>query len=97
MTRQTMVQLTDDLVARLDEVAAQQHLSRSAVVRSAVEAHLQRVEQDTVGRRIVEGYTRIPPASPDEWGGVAEAADAAVREVMQRLATEERSAGLDPW
>jgi metal-responsive CopG/Arc/MetJ family transcriptional regulator len=74
---QTLVQLSDDLLARLDERAAREGRSRSALVRDALHVYL----ADDVGARtdraIVEGYTRVPQRDEE----VAWAADAARRAV----------------
>jgi len=91
-----MVQLSDDLVAELDEVAANQGVSRSALIRRALADYLTEVRASDVGRRIVEGYRAIPPETPDAWGDVA-AADTGTRELLQRLDAEERAAGHAPW
>jgi len=64
---QTMVQLSDDLVRMLDGEAARRGLSRSAVIREVLEESLADERAAEIGRRIAEGYRRIPPATPDEW------------------------------
>lgn len=92
-----MVQLTDELVERLDGEAARRRLSRSAVIREALHEHLARSGDDVVGSRIVEGYRRLPQATPDEWGSVEQAGEVSVRELAQRLDAEERGGGLGPW
>lgn len=92
-----MVQLSDDLVRLLDDEAARRGLSRSAIIREAVEAHIAEQARDSIGRRIADGYRRIPPATPDEWGLPEGFADASARELLERLDAEERAAGLDPW
>ena len=88
-----MVQLTQDLIAKLDEEAAERGMSRSAVIREAIESHIADREHDA----IAEGYRRIPPGIPDEWGDLELMADIAGREAAQRLDQEEREAGFDPW
>ena len=57
--RQTLVQLSDELIAALDERAARRHVSRSQLIRAAID------------RAIVEGYTRIPPGELDAWAEAA--------------------------
>ncbi len=94
---QTIVQLSDELVAALDAEAAREGVSRSAVIREAVTAYLAERSEAEAARQIVAGYRRIPPATPDEWGEPAQHADAATVETMQRLDAEERAAGLEPW
>ncbi len=92
-----MVQLTDDLLRDLDVEAAERGISRSAVIREALESHLTARRADLVGEAIADGYRLIPPATPDGWGSLEEFADLAALEVMQRLAAEEREVGFEPW
>ncbi len=94
---QTMVQLTDELLNELDAEATERGVSRSALIREAVETHLTERREDAIGRAIVEGYRRIPPGTPDEWGDLEHMADVAGRETAQRLDEEERAAGFEPW
>lgn len=95
MTRtQTMVQLTEELVAQLDAEARRTGVSRSALIREAIIAYLAgRSEQDRIAR-YVEGYRRMPPSTPDEWGDLEGANDTAGRELALRLDAEEREQGL---
>lgn len=57
---QTLVQLTSDLLRRLDERAAREGRSRSALIRDAIEAYLHDDEKARIDREIIEGYERIP-------------------------------------
>lgn len=57
---QTIVQLNDELLRRLDERAAREGRSRSALIREAVEAYLHDEESARIDREIIEGYERIP-------------------------------------
>lgn len=76
------MQLSDDLIEILDERAASEGKSRSAVIREAIEKH---VEADRV-RQYVEAYRRMPQTEEEmEW------ADAASEQAF-RLLDEE-----DPW
>jgi hypothetical protein len=75
--QQTLVQLTDRLLAALDERAARDGVSRSRLIREAVEAYLAAGRSAAVDRAIVDGYTRIPPED-DPW------AEAAARESIRR-------------
>lgn len=68
MARQTLVQLTDPLVERLDRRAAREGVSRSRVIRDAVEAYLHDDQEAEIARRYREGYQRIPAGTEDEWG-----------------------------
>jgi metal-responsive CopG/Arc/MetJ family transcriptional regulator len=64
--QQTLVQLTDELVARLDERAEREGRSRSALVRDAIETYLSDDIEAAIDAAIVDGYTRIPD-EPDPW------------------------------
>ncbi|MGH9306217.1 MAG: CopG family transcriptional regulator [Acidimicrobiales bacterium] len=97
MPRQTLVQLTSELVERLDDEAARRRVSRSAIIREAVSEHLAHSPYDVISRRIVAGYRAIPAATPDEWSSLEQSGDVSTREILQRLDAEERAAGLDPW
>ena len=68
---QTLVQLTEDLLRRLDERAAREGRSRSALIRDAFEAYLYDEEKARIDREIVEGYERMPVT--DEEMAIAEA------------------------
>lgn len=92
-----MVQLTDDLVASLDRAAQRRGVSRSALIRAAIEAFLAEDVEAEVTRQIVEGYLRIPPGTPDEWGDLDAMTDHAHRDVLRSIADEERQAGIPPW
>lgn len=58
--KQVLVQLNDLLLTVLDQRAAREGKSRSAVIREAVEAYLRAEFDDEVGRAIAEGYRRVP-------------------------------------
>lgn len=79
---QTLVQLTSDLLRRLDERAAREGRSRSALIRDAIEAYLYDEEKARIDREIVEGYERIPTTDEE-----MEIAEAGVREDIEE----------DPW
>ncbi|MFN2470195.1 MAG: ribbon-helix-helix domain-containing protein [Gaiellaceae bacterium] len=64
--QQTLVQLTDGLLAALDERAARTGRSRSALIRDAIDQYLAAGDAAAVDRAIVEGYRRMPPAD-DGW------------------------------
>ncbi len=66
--RQTLVQLSDELLAVLDQRAAKRGVSRSAIVREAVERYLTEDHEAEISRRIVEGYQRVPDTGDlDGW------------------------------
>lgn len=92
---QTMVQLSQELVELLDREAARQGLSRSALIRGVLEDSLMDEREAEIGRRIVAGYQRIPPGTPDEWGDLAAMSDAAAGDLLERLDAEQRAAGKD--
>jgi metal-responsive CopG/Arc/MetJ family transcriptional regulator len=69
--RQTLVQLTDDLLALLDERAARSGRSRSEIIRSAIERELATEREAAIDEAIVEGYMRIPPSEDDRWANAA--------------------------
>ncbi len=94
---QTMVQLSDELLADLDQVAVKRGISRSALIRELLEGSLAPGRLDAIGDAIVAGYQRVPAGEPDDWGALDHQADAAATELMQRLAAEEEAAGFGPW
>jgi metal-responsive CopG/Arc/MetJ family transcriptional regulator len=64
-TGQALVQLPDEMIARLDTRAGQERRSRSELIREAVELYLHNDAEAEIDRAIVEGYTRHPPESLD--------------------------------
>ena len=92
---QTMVQLSDELVTLLDEEAEQKGVSRSALIRAVLTDYLRTAAEVSVGRRIAEGYERIPPATPDAWGELDALVDHGTRDLLARLDAEERDKA--PW
>ena len=87
--RQALVQLSDELIAALDAVASRSGVSRSEVVRRALERTYRAELEAEVDRTIIEGYTRIPPGTIDEWGDLSSSADASHAETMRRLDAED--------
>lgn len=67
---QTLVQLTDELLAALDQHAVSMGRSRSEVIRTAIQRYLEEALMTDVDRQIVEGYRRIPQ-EPDPWAEAA--------------------------
>lgn len=97
---QTMVQLTDDLVTLLDRRASAAGVSRSQVIRDAVEAYLAADKEAEIDRQIVEAYTRMPQGGEydvDEWGDLGQMVTALTVESLRQMQEEERSDGLEPW
>lgn len=66
MRRETLVQLSDELVDLLDRRAGELGTSRSALIREAVERFLADAIEEDIDRQIIEGYTRRP--QEDIWG-----------------------------
>ena len=60
---QTLVQLSDDLLTRLDARRGREGRSRSELVRDAIERYLAEDREAEIDRLIVEAYTRLPPES----------------------------------
>jgi predicted transcriptional regulator len=94
---QTMVQLSEDLLQSLDELAGARGVSRSKLIRDLVADGLRRASVDAVGERIAEGYRRLPQAQPDEWGSLELGSDAATEDLLHRLDAEERATAQRPW
>jgi metal-responsive CopG/Arc/MetJ family transcriptional regulator len=70
--KQVLVQLSDELVERLDKVAAGEETSRSAVVREAVTRYVIDKENEEKERRWIEGYERYPVTDEERaWGEFA--------------------------
>lgn len=93
---QTLVQLSDVLLAALDQRAAQRGVSRSQIVREAVEAYVSSDLDAELSRSIIEGYERRP-RTVDEWGDLDAWMAEAARETDRQLSQDEREAGLPPW
>lgn len=97
---QTMVQLTKEMVELLDRRAAAAGVSRSQLIREAIEAYLSADREAEIDRRITEGYARMPQGGEydvDEWGDLGKMVTALAVESLRRLDEEERAAGLEPW
>lgn len=73
--KEVLVQLDDELVARLDRLASARRTSRSDLVRRGVLAVLEAAELDDADRALQDAYRRIPP-------------DPALVESARRLAAE---------
>lgn len=73
--REVLVQLDDDLVGKLDEVAGRSGVSRSELLRRGAMAVIRADEWAQADRRLVEGYSEHPP-------------DATLLEASEKLAAE---------
>ena len=58
--REVLVQLDDDLVGRLDEIARARGTSRSALLRAGARAVIDTDERIAADRRLVDAYRRLP-------------------------------------
>lgn len=88
-----MVQLTDELVERLDREAQKAGVSRSALIRDAIEELLASSRETLLSEQIVAGYKRSPQGEPDAWGSSEQLADRSAVEVLTRVDSEEEA----PW
>jgi metal-responsive CopG/Arc/MetJ family transcriptional regulator len=70
--RQVLVQLDDDLIARLDRLVAALDTSRSDVIRRAVSAYLGAADRAKADAAYIEAYLRIPE-DPAEFAGLEQA------------------------
>jgi metal-responsive CopG/Arc/MetJ family transcriptional regulator len=59
--REVLVQLDDDLVQQLDELAKRSEVSRSELLRRGALIVLEADEMARADERLVEGYTKYPP------------------------------------
>lgn len=87
--KQTLVQLSEELVEALDRRAASDGKSRSAVIREAVEHHVHDEIQAEISRQIVEAYRRTPQSDED-----ADFYDSLAADAARALDEEE---GEDGW
>jgi predicted transcriptional regulator len=97
---QTMVQLNSELIELLDQRARQVGVSRSQLIRQAIEAFLAADREAVIDRQIVEGYTRMPQGGEydaDEWGDLDTLMTALTMDQMRQLDREEREAGYERW
>jgi len=58
--REVLVQLDDDLIARLDQLADAEKTSRSELLRRGASAVLEAAEQLEADRSLREAYRRVP-------------------------------------
>jgi metal-responsive CopG/Arc/MetJ family transcriptional regulator len=62
---ETLVQLNDELVAILDERAGTEGISRSELIRRAIQSYLAEDAQAAIDAAIVASYVAEPPEEPD--------------------------------
>lgn len=91
---QTLVQLTDELVRRLDDRASRSGTSRSAVIRELLEEALADERRAELSRRLVEGYAREPQSEGrDAWGDLDAWTAVNTRRNLAALGEEEGEQG----
>ena len=65
MHRETLAKLPVELVDRLDRLAGESNVPRSALIRSAVERCISESTDGDIDRKIIAGYTAQPQS--DTW------------------------------
>ena len=86
--RQTLVQLTDELVEALDRRAAREGVTRSKLVRDLLGAAVSTDEE--LDRTLLAGYQRTPQADAvDEWGDLNAWTEANTRRNLAALNEED--------
>jgi metal-responsive CopG/Arc/MetJ family transcriptional regulator len=63
----TLVQLSEDLLAALDQRASASGVSRSQLIREAVERYLADSLDAAIDEQIVDAYTRRPQPEDPAW------------------------------
>ena len=91
---QTIVQLTSEMVAALDVEALRTGISRSALIRDAIESYLEAGRERQITVQLVAGYNETPQGARDEWGDVAKEMRDNTTRTLQRLDREEEEADL---
>ena len=88
--KQVLVQLSDDLVGLLDRRAKNRAVSRSQLIREAVEQFVATDREAERERAYVESYRRFPQEDDPE-------ADIAAILAGKAMDEEEREAGFESW
>jgi len=88
--KQVLVQLSDELVELLDRRAKNRAVSRSQLIRQAVEQFVAADREAERERAYIESYTRFP--QEDDPG-----ADIAAILAAKEMDEEEREAGFESW
>ena len=67
--KQVLVQLDDRQVAELDHRAREARVSRSELIRRAVDAHLRDLDWERLDQQTIAGYARVPerPEGLERW------------------------------
>lgn len=93
---QTLVQLSEELIAALDGVAERRGVSRSQVIREAVSAHLADLREVKLTAALVRGYQSSPQGGDDAWGSLDAFRRESRKRILERLDDEE-SASEEGW
>jgi metal-responsive CopG/Arc/MetJ family transcriptional regulator len=87
---QTLVQLTDELVAELDAHAGRRGVSRSELIRNLLDAGLSKARGDDLARAMIDGYEKAPQhEGRDAWGDLSEWSETNRRRNLAALKAEE--------
>jgi hypothetical protein len=89
-----MVQLSDELVKRLDEEARSRNVSRSALIRTVLTQFLDEESLRAKIERYVESYRRMPQPTVDQCGNLEEDAERDLARMFQEIDAGEEAAGL---
>ncbi len=87
MSTQIAVRLPETLVEALDGLASGT-LTRTEIVRLALEQFVEREERRRIDEALVRGYTEHPPGGIDEWGDL---------DAQMRAEDKRAGADLDAW
>lgn len=88
-----MVQLNEELLELLDFRAQHDGVSRSHVIRVAIEAYLGEDRERRLDRLIIEGYRRMPQDSGEDERDLAAFSTAAATAAIRAVQAEEP----EPW
>lgn len=84
MTTQIAIRLPDPLVEAIDALA-EGTLTRTDVVRLALEQFVEHEQRRQVDEALIRGYTQHPPGEPGEWGDLDAQTERAGREAAAAL------------
>lgn len=87
-----MVHLNAEVIGLLDAKAKRRGVSRSQLIREAVDALLAPDRHEQLADRYRQGYSDAPPDSEDAWGELG-----AWHDELARVRAAERSGSAPPW
>lgn len=91
---QTIVQLTSEMVEALDREARRAGVSRSALIREAVEGYLAASSEEEITVQLVAAYTKVPQGVEDDWGDLSAQVRENTGRTLRRLDAEDEEAGM---